>query len=196
MNKLNKQKILAVVLIIALFAALVGTVSLFYNSIDMFTNTTFRIYNGGKDKYEITSAFNTIQKPYAIISLVAAIVALLGVVAGVASFIVNKPVLKKVSLIISGVTVGAFLVLVITTVCTRYGYSDYKINDLPHLVSNTSTEFVLYSAVMAMLVQQLVYFAVVAAALLINSKIEKKAETEEVEANNITNNTNSENEGE
>lgn len=169
MDKLNKQKILAAVLIIALFAALVGTVSLFYNAIDMFINA---VSSGWYEK---------IQQPLAIIVLLAAVIACVGVGGGIASFIVKTPEKRKVCLILAICTAAAFIVFIIAAVCVYYIQVYNSIIDngnsgkltLPYNVYN-SVIFSLYSGVMAALIQQLVYFSVVTAALLINLKIEKK----------------------
>ena len=93
MEKLNKQKIIAVVLVIALIAALCGAVSLLYNSIEMLSYTPFEKYID--PKYEILSEFYDAQKPLAIISLVAAILAFIGVAAGVSAFVVKKINIKR-----------------------------------------------------------------------------------------------------
>ncbi len=193
MEKLDKKKILAVVLIIALIAAVAGAVTLFYNAIDMFIHTTF--YPGettiGDNVFVAADVFDEGQKPLAIITLFAALVAFLGVVAGIFSFIVKNPKLKKVSLIVCIVAVVAFLVFIIAARCVWAGFYEeyaggYSTNYPHYLVGNGKIPgmYAIYSGVMAVLIPELVYFVLIAAALLIVSIMDKKAEkaaTETVE---------------
>lgn len=191
MEKLDKKKVLAVVLVIALIAALAGAVSLLYNSIDLFTNTTF--YSSSK----LSDGYNDLQEPLAIITLVAAIVAFLGVAASVISFIAKKPVLKIISIIVSVIAVLAFLACIIATSClwTDY-YKEYSWSTkylLPHYVSFNTTvaqAYALYSGVMAVLIPQLVYFAIIAAVLLTVFIIDVKAKKANAVENNDINSIN------
>ena len=195
MEKLDKKKVLAVVLIIALIAAFGGAVSILYNSIDMFSNTTYYDYKlnwTGHYSYVLSDDYLKLQEPLAIITLVAAIVAFLGVAAGVTSFIVKKPVLKTVLLIVSIVVAVAFLGLIIATACKwnafyadRYDYED-QIKGLPNYISGGNTMFVLYTGVMTVLIPQLVYLTVIAAVILTVYIIDKKsAKKNAVETNDI-----------
>ena len=195
MEKLDKKKVLAVVLIIALIASLVSTVSLLYNSLDMFLHniavTGWR--NLGREEN-----FIRWQEPYAVITLFAFVVAALGTSAGIASFVVKKESAKKLCLILALCAVGALLVLTVAAAGVNFANEAYRLKEsegvaikYPYGVYNDSN-YVLYSGVMATLVQQLVLSAIISAALLIVSKIDKKSATKAVEANDI----NSENKGE
>ncbi|MDE7167578.1 MAG: hypothetical protein K2O28_01865 [Clostridia bacterium] len=194
MEKLDKKKVLAVVLIIALIAALAGAVSLLYNSIDMFSNTPF---SGSDDKP--SQYYTSLQKPLAIILVVAAIVAFTGVASGIASFIVKNQKAKTACLVISLVVVAAFLAFIIAASYVWQGdYNksyEYYADKFPHYITTSyqiSQKYAIYSGVMAVLIPQLVYFTVIAAVLLTVYLMDKKSATKAVEANDI----NSENKGE
>ncbi len=180
MEKLNKQKIIAVVLVIALIAALCGAVSLLYNSIEMLSYTPFEKYID--PKYEILSEFYDAQKPLAIISLVAAILAFIGVAAGVSAFVVKKNKYKAINILICVVAVIAFIVFLILTNQTWLGFykEEYKSSyerGKPFSVRGTfqSGLFTIYSAVMSALLQQLVYSVIIAAAIFVSYKIDANA---------------------
>ena len=194
MEKLDKKKVLAVVLIIALIASLVSTVSLLYNSIDMLLHdiTKYAAYSGPNKDY------SRWQQPYAIITLVAFVVAALGTGAGIASFVVKKESAKKSCLILAICAVCALLVLTIAAAGVNFANEAYRIKEwgingfkYPYGVDN-DTYYVLYSGVMAATLQQLVLSAIIAAVLLIVYKMDKKAaKSNAVEAKDI----NSENKG-
>lgn len=180
MEKLDKKKILAVVLIIALIAAFAGAVALLYNAIDMFLNTTF--YSDYYGTPYLFECFDYFQKPLAIITLIASLVALSGVASGIAAFIVKKPTLKKVSLAISVVAVVSFIVFIIAANCVwTNSYKEYlaeKWHLIPAYVSYNSTAaqmYALYSGVMTALLPALVYFTVIAAAIVVVYIIDKKS---------------------
>lgn len=187
MEKLDKKKVLAVVLVLALTAALAGAVSLLYNSIDLFSNTPF---SGSSDKP--SQYYTSLQKPLAIILAFAAAVAFTGVGAGIASFIVKNQKAKTACLVISLVAVAAFLAFIIASSCIwtgNYKNDEYGGDRFPHYVANTSSlsqRYAIYSGVMAALIPQLVYFAVIAAVLLTVYIIDKKsAKANAVETNDI-----------
>ncbi len=152
-----KSKVFTVIYAVVLIAALIGAVQLLYNAIEMMTYTTFGEHTFGK-----------LQKPLAIISLLAAIFAFIGVAAGVTSFCAKGKTAKTVCHALMLVAVVAMVVFVIacSSVWLSYykgEYSDY--GKPPYNISSSSqgTRFTLYSAVMAMLVPQLAYFAVLSA---------------------------------
>lgn len=196
MEKLDKKKVLAVVLIIALVAALAGTVSLLYNSIDMFLHNAENSFssNGGR-----TEDYIRWQEPYAIILLFAFVVAGVGTGAGIASFVVKKESAKKLCLILALCAVGALLVLTVAAVGVNFANEAYRVDkwaDGSSLKYPTGTynniNYAIYAGAMAVLIPQLVYFAIIAAVLLAVYLMDKKAATKAVEANDI----NSENKGE
>lgn len=196
MEKIDKHKVLAVVLIIALFAAFVSAIELLYNGIELLQYTTLYSYN---KKYILGEGFSAIQKPFAIICILAAIVALLGVAAGVASFITKKPAGKIVSMVICLIALTAFLAFIISVVCKWRNYyweeyNSYVQEKFPDFVPSSQTGatlFALYSTVLTSLIQQLIYFAIVSAAIITSfilgvksakavQPIEQSAQAEEV----------------
>lgn len=174
MEKLDKKKVLAVVLIIALIAALVGTVSLLYNSIDMFVHNAVNSSNGPDKIYAKW------QQPYAIILLFAFAVAALGTGTGIASFVAKKDTAKKACVIIALCVAVALLVLTVAAIGVNFDneahyYSDPRSLKYPYSVYGNQY-YAVYAGTMAVLIPQLVYFVIIAAVLLIVSKIDKKAE--------------------
>ncbi len=184
MEKLDKKKILAVVLIIALIASLVSTVSLLYNSIDMFLHSAVSMGKGFNEVY------NRYQLPYAIITLFAFLAAALGTGAGIASFVVKKSSTKKLCLILALCSVGVLLILTVATAGVNFANEAYYSNEWDEGTIQypwgdySPSRYALYSAVMSVMLQQLVLCAIIAGALLIVSIMDKKAEkaaTESVE---------------
>lgn len=178
MEKLDKKKVLAVVLIIALIAALVGTVSLLYNSIDLFAHNVLN---------SVTDYFKW-QLPYAVILLVAFVCAAVGIGVGIASFVAKKASAKKVCLILALCVACVLLALTVATIgINLFSKITNGFNGFPYSVYG-DRKYAVYAGVMATLIPQLVYFVIIAAALLIVSKIDKKAEkaaTVAVYANDI-----------
>lgn len=181
MEKLDKKKVLAVVLILALIAGLAGTVSLLYNSIDMFVHNALSGSNGPSEDY------SKWQQPYAIILLFAFVVAALGTGTGIASFVVKKEPAKKACLIIALCVASALLVLTVATIGVNFSNeaSRYTKLEYPYGVRGNNY-YAIYSGVMAVLLPQLVYFAVIAAVLLTVYLMDKKAaKSNAVETNDI-----------
>lgn len=182
MEKLDKKKVLAVVLIIALIASLVSTVSLLYNSIDMFLHNI-----AGGVKYA------RYQQPYSIIMLFAFVVAALGTGVGIASFIVKKDSAKKLCLILALCAAGALFVLMVAAVGVNFANEAKYASSIKYPNDDYNDRYyAIYSSVMAVLIPQLVYCAIIAAVLLTVYLMDKNAATKAVEANDI----NSENKGE
>lgn len=196
MEKLDKKKVLAVVLIIALIASLISIVSLLYNSIDMFLHnvSTSVSYNSGRTEHYIRW-----QEPYAIITLIAFLAAVLGTGVGIASFAVKKEPVKKLCSILALCAVGVLVILTVAAAGVNFANEAYRIKEVyefeqvnyPYGVYG-NTDFALYSGVMSAMLQQLVITAIIAVVLLIVRKIDKKAEIVVAENNYI----NLENKGE
>ena len=171
MEKLDKKKVLAVVLILALVAALAGTVSLLFNSIDMFVHNALSGSDGPSKEY------SKWQQPYAIILLFAFAVAALGTGNGIASFIVKKESAKKACLIIALCAAGAFLVLTAAAIGLNFSNELHRYShptEYPYGVAN-DRYYAVYAGAMAVILPQLVYSAVIAAVLLTVYLIDKKA---------------------
>ena len=101
-----KSKIFTVIYAIVLIAAFIGAVQLLYNAIDMMTYTTFGEYNYGR-----------LQKPLAIISLVAALFSLAGVASGVASLFVKG---KTAQTVCHALIIAAAVILLISLTVSIY----------------------------------------------------------------------------
>ena len=189
MEKLDKKKVLAVVLILALVAALAGTVSLLFNSIDMFVHNALNSGNNGS-----SSSYTKWQQPYAIILLFAFAVAALGTGNGIASFIVKKESAKKTCLIIALCAAGAFLILTAAAIGVNFSNEAHAYSEptkYPYGVYG-DRYYAVYAGAMAVILPQFVYSAVIAAVLLTVYLMDKKAaKSNAVETNDI----NSENQG-
>lgn len=170
MEKLDKQKIIAVVLVISLIAALCGAVSLLYNSIDMFLHN---IIDSESDR---TGYYIKWQEPYAIITLIAFVPAAIGTGAGIAYFAVKKASAKKLCSGLVAFSALALLVLVIAAIYKNISNeaSYFKNEQHPYGVYGRNA-YALYSAVMSALLQQLVYSVIIAAAIFVSYKIDAKA---------------------
>ena len=194
MEKLDKKKVLAVVLIIALIAALAGTVSLLYNSIDMFVHSVLDSFSNNRGRSEDYIRW---QEPYAIILLFAFVAAGVGTGAGIASFIVKKESAKKACLILALCAAGALLVLTVAAVGVNFANEAYRAKKWNYgslkYPTGTTEYYAIFAGAMAVLLPPLVYCAIIAAVLLTVYLIDKKAaKTTAVETNDI----NSENKGE
>ncbi len=183
MHKINKQKILAIFLIIALFAAVVNAFATLYNSIEFLCYTPYYDYKivNGETVYTLAEEFEALQKPLAVISLVGVVFAICGIIAGISAFFAKKPT-KKVFAFVVGIAVTVlFLVLIIATVCKWKEYYndnyDYHRDELPGIISSfDAEEFILYSGIVAQLIQQLIYFAIITVTLIASFAIERKTE--------------------
>ena len=149
-----KSKIFTVIYAIVLIAAFIGAVQLLYNAIDMMTYTTFGEYNYGR-----------LQKPRAIISLVAALFSLAGVASGVASLFVKG---KTAQTVCHALIIAAAVILLISLTVSSIIWVTYLKENNSNYVKPPynilgNKDFPLYSAVMAMLVPQFAYFVVLAA---------------------------------
>lgn len=215
------NKIFNVIFAIALFAAFVGMVTCLYNAIDLFTYTTFSpsiIDSTGS--FEVSEIYCELQKPLAIILLLASIISLVGVVTAGLGLFSQKTRFKKISLIVSGIVVVAFIGFMIGACCVWFSHLKgeepcyiiangyYELLSLMpiYIPTRNVTEYTIYSAVMAALLQQLIYFAVIAGITtyhfvrpIIEAKRNKKVQTEvestetasaEVENTQVENNQN------
>ncbi|MGN0805756.1 MAG: hypothetical protein ACI4MC_01850, partial [Candidatus Coproplasma sp.] len=169
---MKANKIFNVIFAIALFAAFVGMVTCLYNAIDMFTFTTFSpSINDSTGSYEVSKIYCELQKPLATILLLASIISLVGVVsAGLGLFSQNTR-FKKISLIVSGIVVVAFIGFMIGASSVWFSYlkgvdpyyiignGDYELLSLMPIYIPTGylSRYTIYSAVMAALLQQLIY---------------------------------------
>ncbi|MDE7452896.1 MAG: hypothetical protein K2N22_00625 [Clostridia bacterium] len=182
---MSKQRILTFFQIIALVAAVAGAVSLLYNAIDMLTNTPFvkLEYSAGSGYEYLTAAeFKDGQKPLAIITLVASVFAFVGAGAGTASLFVKNKWRKTVCIALSVVAVVACLVLIIAASCVWSDfYKEYVSKEYaslkPHPIRGEvmSSLFAIYSSVMSMLIQQLVYTVIFTVPMSVNYILDLKS---------------------
>ena len=197
MEKLDKKKVLAVVIGIALVLSLMSVVSLLYNAIDMFIHDPSRSFH---NNVGLNDDFMRWQGSYAIITLFAFACAALGTGAGIASFAVKNAAAKKACTIIALCAAGAMLILTIAAVGVNFSNEAYRIEHrlddgymieefkYPYGVYGNSG-YVIYSEVMAALLQQLVLSVIIAVALLVVFIIDNKAkkltfETEDINLEN------------
>ena len=217
------NKIFNVIFAIALFAAFVGTITCLYNAIDMFMYTTFSpsiIDSTGS--LEVSVVYNELQKPLATILLLAFMFSLAGVVSAGLGLFSSNTRFKIISLIVCGIVVVAFICFMIGACCVWFSYMQGKtyyiyngskdgiyelLNLMPIYINKYVTVYTIYSTVMAALLQQLIYFAVIAGITtyyfvrpIIDAKRNKKLQTEvestetvsaEVENIQVENNQNS-----
>ncbi|MGN1103759.1 MAG: hypothetical protein ACI4QI_02670 [Candidatus Coproplasma sp.] len=211
---MKANKVLSIIFAIALFAAFVGMVTCLYNAIDMLTYTTFiPNYNSNVSSLEVNEIYYELQKPLATILLVASIISLVGVVAAGLGLFFKKTVVKAISLIVSVLITLAFIGFMIWAYnvwfsylkdCKFYSSDWFNIVDagIPYFISSYKryismsigysyydgqvAQYALYSAVMSALLQQLIYFAVIAGIAtyyfvspIIEAKRNKKAQTAE-----------------
>ncbi|MGN1060331.1 MAG: hypothetical protein ACI4QN_01215 [Candidatus Coproplasma sp.] len=112
---MKANKVFSVIFAIALFAAFVGMITCLYNAIDMFVYTTFspeQYYS--TNPYESVNSYNQLQKPLAIILLVASIISLLGVIAAGLWLFSKKDKVKRIAVVISIIVVVAFIAFLIS----------------------------------------------------------------------------------
>lgn len=177
--KLNK--ILNVIFAIALFAAFIGAVETLYNGAEMLGYTSFYKDNylvGNKFDYNVTDSYYNFQKPIGIILLIASLIGILGVAAGVVFIAINNKVAKSVSLAVMCVALLTFVASIIVTYCIWLNAYDAEMFTtrvsnfreikekirFPMIISSAvATELTLYSASMALFVQNLVYHFVIVA---------------------------------
>lgn len=197
---MKDNKVLSAIYGIALFVALIGVIGLLYNAIEMLTYTSYYGGDGTNQAYFIEEAFNDFQKPVAVALLVASLIGIIGVGAGVCYLFVKKPLFKIVCLSCVAVTVVCALAVLIATysIWNSYYKSLYygKIwtelgHNNPRPIYEGNLEFSIYSTVLSALIQNLVCFVVIAAALvydfvkgILNKKKDNK--TEEVVVGEIT----------
>ncbi len=183
---MNRQKILTVFQIIGLVLLLVCAVELLYNAIDMFKYTTDAFIDriNSNSAYFFEPEYKDGQKPLSIITLVSAIFAFAGAGAGISSLFVKNKICKTVCLAISAVAVVACLALIIAVSCVwsdffdKYGYQRYsslKPDIIPTGYIRLTSIYTMYSGVMALLIQQLVYTAIFTAPLIANYVIDLKS---------------------
>lgn len=199
---MKENKVLSAIYGIVLFVALIGVVALLYNAIEMLNYTTSYIYDSN---YYAGKEFTDVQKPIAIALLVASIVGILGVAAGVVYLFVQKPLLKIIILSCIAIVIAVIFIAIIT-VCAKWNsyYSNVEVklegSNKVHLIGGTGFNsqdtkmagtFAIYSASLTSLIQNLVCFVVIAAALvydfvkgILNKK--KGNKTEEVVDGEIT----------
>ena len=201
---MSKQKILTVIQIIGLVLLLVCAVELLYNAIDMLNYTTFveGEWVGSNYEYFITEIFYDGQKPLAMITLVGAIFAFVGVGTGITSLFVKNKICKTVCVTISAVAVVACLALVIAASCVwsdffdKYGYQRYS-SLKPHVIPSDyklTSIYAMYSGVMPLLIQQLVYTVIFTAPLIANYVIDlKSAKAQQIQTAEISAQTEKEN---
>lgn len=209
---MKANRVFNVIFGIALFAAFVGMVTCLYNAIDMFTYTTFSpFYNSSTKSLEVSEVYNELQKPLATVLLVASIISLVGVVAAGLGLFCKKTVVKAISLTASVVVALSFIGFMIWAYnvwfsylkdCEFYSSAWFNIVDvgIPFFISSFKryssisgyiyydgqvAQYALYSTVMSALLQQLIYFAVVAGTItyyfvrpIIETKRNKKVQAE------------------
>ena len=173
MEKLDKKKVLAVVLIIALIASLAATVSMLYSSIDMFLHSLMK-----------TDYYEKCQLPYAIIMLIAFVAAAAGTSAGIISFVNKNEKTKFICVILALCAAVAILILTVASAGVYLSNEAKSLsNNIPVNVSG-DPEYAVYSAVMTILLQQLIYGAITAAVLLIVYIFDKKSAKAQTEQKN------------
>lgn len=171
---MKDNKVLSAAYGIALFVALVGVVGLFYNGIEMLCYTTF--YSEHNNSIFIQEAYTNLQKPIAITVLIAGILGMAGVCAGVLNLFVKKPVSKYICLACIG---AAFLDVLASVIAvsavwkSQYFGAGYKWTGwgMPYFVGGLSNSenqifaqaYTIYSASLSSLIQNLVCFAVIVA---------------------------------
>lgn len=162
-----RKKIFTIIYAVVLVAALAGTVQLLYNAIDYFIHSPL--------SHSADSIVKQLQIPLAVMALLAAVVSIAFVTLLVVSLCKKNGKTKLNCLVVSIACVVALLVLIF--VCCglwesyyQEEYGTYYVGNgvwlaeyMPYNVGRSGTEFALYSAVMAMLVTQLVYVAVLGA---------------------------------
>ena len=203
---MSKQKILTVIQIIGLVLLVVCAVELLYNAIDMLKYTTDTFIDRDNyvySEYYFKSEFKDGQKPLSIITLVASLIAFAGTGAGTASLFVKKKYGKTVCLAISAAAFVACIALIIAASCVwsdffdKYSYERY--NSLKPDIIPTSNVYItatytLYSSVMSMLIQQLVYTVIFTAPLIANYILElKSAKAQEIQPAEVSAETEKEN---
>ena len=142
MEKDIKKLIFTIVYAIALVAAFVGAVQLLYNAINMFN-------------YEMNSMidFDGFQKPLADKILAAAIFAIIFVAMEIISIVMKNKVVK---LICFSINIIFIILVILKTFACKDFYIDY-LGKKPY----SSIRFALYQEIMAMLVTQIVYMAII-----------------------------------
>lgn len=183
---MKQNKVLSVVYGIALFVALLSVVALLYSAIEMLSYTTF--YWEGSP----TIAYTEFQKPIAIALLIASIIGIIGVAAGVAYLFVKKPLLKIICLACIAAAVVVVLAALITTCsCWNKLYSEDNHLRNPNQINSSSSTFTMYSAALTSVIQNFVCFAVIAAVLAYDfvkgvKDKKKEAAAQKVAAEEIT----------
>ncbi len=165
-DKQARKKIFTIIYAVVLVAAFIGTVQLLYNAIDYFVHTPYQ---------KNSTSIQAIQIPLAVILLMATLVSIAFITLLVAALCKKSSKTKRDCFIASIACASALLILVLACYgfwATYYNeeYGEYMNNpiydnryddQLPRYVAGTN--YVLYSGVMALLVPQLMYVAVLAA---------------------------------
>ncbi len=178
---MNKRKVLTIIQIIALVLATVGAVSLFVNSIHFFV-------------YEMENQYfyKNFQIPQGIIVLFAAIASFAGIGACTAGLFVEEKRSKKKCFIISVTALAALAVLFVAFDCVWW-IGDNVGDGLPY---NPSTlRFAVYSSILSLYVQQLVFNALFTAPLIVNYIIDLKSakKAQQIQSAEVTAQTEKEN---
>ncbi len=168
---MKDNKVLSAIYGIALFVALIGIVALLYSAIEMLNYTTFYDVEYLEGKYIdiIQPAYTELQKPIAIALLIASVIGILGVCAGVGYLFVKKPLLKKICLacVVAAVVTVVTVLIVVCSYWNKFYSKKYKnYNKNPNEIFKNSSDFALYSASLTSVIQNLVCFAVIAAVLV------------------------------
>ncbi|MGN0824402.1 MAG: hypothetical protein ACI4MB_04965 [Candidatus Coproplasma sp.] len=172
---MKANKVFTVIIAIALFAAFVGMITCLYNAIDMFVYTTFSPSSNFTGPYQASEVYRQLQKPLATILLVASIISLVGVVAAGLGLFCKKTVVKAISLTVSVIVALAFVGFMIGAYVVWFSYmqgrtytigSKYEIISISpiYIPDSYAVRYALYAAVMSALLQQLIFFAVIAGA--------------------------------
>ena len=155
MDKSAKKLIFSIVYAIVLVSAFVGVFQLLFNGIEMMTYVSIQ----GR-------FFFKVQRPQAIILIVGAAIAFLGVILGVIVSCCKNKVVKIICYSLSLAVLISFIILILR--CDVYWLEFYDLygNSQPDynpLVSFTRDVYPIYSTVKSMLISQTVYFGIMLA---------------------------------
>lgn len=161
---MKENKVLSAIYGIALFAALMGIVGLFYNAIELLRYTSY----GSSSNGYLSSAFYHFQKPVAITLLVTSIFAIAGVVGGTGNIFSKKRITKIIFLSCIAISVLAMLAAFISvlSIWNTYFLKDRKTIEGTVLIYSGATDVALYSTAMSSIIQNLVCVVVVAALMV------------------------------
>lgn len=157
MEKSTRKQIFTIIFAIVLVSAFIGAIQLLCNAIEMLNYSTLYI-----DEYKM------VQKPQAIISMVASIGAFIGIIIGVIVSCKKSKVVEIVCYSLTFIVLILFIVLIIVSnnnwleYYKEKGirYSIYDSTKPYYLAPNILEVYSFYSFVMSILISQTVYFGI------------------------------------